>query len=326
MNRLLTTAAILVAFNTAAFADCGTVRIAEMNWGSAELMANVDKLILQHGYGCNAELIPGATMTTFTAMNEKGDPHVAPELWINTVREPLFGAIDEGRMQAVNTGPITELAEGWYVTPAFVEKYPELDTIVKILERPDLFPHSGDSSKGAFMGCPAGWGCQLANANLFTAFDMEDKGWVLVDPGSGAGLDMAIAKAANRDENWLGFYWAPAGMVGKHDMRRIEWGVPFAGRDNWDNCIVKPDCLDPQPTAYTNSEVNTVITTDLEGVAVDYFAARTWPGPLMNNMLAWMSDEQATGEDAAYEFLENYSSVWHSWVSEDAIVKIEASL
>ena len=58
---------------------CGTVSVAEMNWASAQLMANVDKIILESGYGCS-EIVPGDTMPTFTSMNEKGQPDVAGEL------------------------------------------------------------------------------------------------------------------------------------------------------------------------------------------------------------------------------------------------------
>ena len=32
---------------------------------------------------------------------------------------------------------------------------------------------------------------------------MEKKGWVLVDPGSAAGLDGSMAKAVERGENWI---------------------------------------------------------------------------------------------------------------------------
>ena len=64
-------------FSTFASASCGKVKIAEMNWASAELMANVDKIILEKGYGCEVEMVAGATMPTFTSMNEKGSPDVA---------------------------------------------------------------------------------------------------------------------------------------------------------------------------------------------------------------------------------------------------------
>ena len=72
-----------------AVAACGNVSIAEMNWASAQLMANVDKIVLEEGYGCKVEIVPGDTMPTFTSMNEKGAPDVAGELWINAVANPL---------------------------------------------------------------------------------------------------------------------------------------------------------------------------------------------------------------------------------------------
>jgi len=323
---------VMVALAGAASAqDCGKVTMAEMNWASAELMANVDAIILEAGYGCEVELIPGATNTTFASMNEKGDPDVAGELWINAVREPLGKAMAEGRLHVVNNGPITDLGEGWWVSPAFVAAHPELDTVEKVLEHPELFPYAEDASKGAFHGCPAGWGCQLSNANLFRAFDMEEKGWVLVDPGSAAGLDGSIAKAVERDEPWFGYYWAPTAIIGKYKLSILDWETPFAGQEEWDSCIVKPEqeCLEPKKTAYTVSDVQTVITDRLMqegGIAVDYFKQRVFPGEAMNEMLVYMNDNQATGEDAAWHFLETYEDIWSAWVSEEAAAAIKSEL
>ena len=162
----LAIAATLATAGTAAFADCGDVQIAEMNWASAELMANVDKIILENGYGCNVELVPGATMTSFASMNEKGQPDVAPELWINAVRDPLNAAMDEGRLHSTNAGPITQLGEGWWVTPAFQAAHPELDTVVKILERPDLFPDAEDSKQRCLCWLPSGLGLPIGKRKL----------------------------------------------------------------------------------------------------------------------------------------------------------------
>lgn len=97
----------------AAIAECGNVRIANMNRASAQLMAEVDKIALDQGYGCTVELVPGDTMPTFTSQNEKGEPDVVPELSIDAVREPLKTALDEGRLHSANSGPISGLGEGW---------------------------------------------------------------------------------------------------------------------------------------------------------------------------------------------------------------------
>ena len=334
MKKILTTAisAITLALTSnLAVASCGSITMADMNWPSATLMANVDKIILEEGYGCEIELVAGATTTTFASMNEKGQPDVAAELWINAVREPLFAAMDEGRLHSARKMPITDLGEGWWVPSYTLEKNPGIKTVLDILERPDLFPAKEDPSKGEFIGCPAGWGCQLSNINLFRAFEMEKKGWVLVDPGSAAGLDGSMAKAVERGENWFGYYWSPTSMIGKYKMHKLNFGVPFGGKDNWDNCIVKPEkeCANPKKSSWVKSEVNSVVSANFKknaGVAMNYITNRVYPGEIMNGMLVFMTEQKASGKDAAYEFLEKHGSVWEKWVSADVAKKVKAGL
>ena len=267
-------------------------------------------------------------------MNDKGTPDMNPEQWANAVYTLMLKAVDEGRMIQGNKAPITGLGEGWWITPGTVEKHPEIKgmTALEILEHPEWFPSKEDPSKGAFVGCPAGWGCQLANANLFKAFDMEKKGWVLIDPGSAAGLDGTISKASDSGDPWLGYYWNPTSMVGKYGLIPVDFGVPFAGRDNWDNCIMKPagECADPKQTAWTKSEVNSLITSSFAkkggNDAVTYVEKRTYPGDVMNGMLVYMADNQAKGSDAAIEFLKQHEDLWSTWVTAAAAKKIKAGL
>ena len=337
IKRILISLAVvfgLTSFGSVANAACGKITIANMNWASANFMAEVDKIILDKGYGCEVELVPGATMPTFTSMQEKGEPDVAPEFWANAAIVALNKAVDEGKMHSINKAPITGLGEGWWITPGTVEKIPEIKgmTAVEILEHPEWFPSKEDPSKGAFVGCPAGWGCQLANANLFRAFEMEKKGWVLIDPGSAAGLDGTISKAAESGDPWLGYYWNPTSIVGKYDLQAVPWGIDFAGRDNWDNCITlaEQDCADPKPTAWTKSEVNSIVTANFAKTggkdALKYVKKRVFPGEVMNAMLVYMADNQAKGSDAAIEFLKQHEGVWGKWVSGGAKKKIKAGL
>ncbi len=332
MKKLIA-ATLLATFgigaSSAVAVECGNVVIAEMNWPSAELMANVDKIILEKGYGCSVEKVPGATTSTFASMNEKGTPDIAPELWINGIRNLLERAKAEGRLHTANDGPITGLGEGWWIPPYTKKAHPEFKTVLDIIEHPELFPYAEDPSKGAFYGCPAGWACQHINTNLFKAFKMAEKGWVLVDPGSAAGLDGAIAKANERGENWFGYYWSPTSIIGKYNMQLVPFGVPFVGNDHWNNCIVVEGCPDPKPSAWTKSEVNSVITDKFMkagGPAVEYIKKRVFPGPVMNSMLVYMGDNQADGVDAAYEFLAKYPDVWTKWVSPEAAEKIKSGL
>jgi len=257
-----------------------------------------------------------------------------PEQWANAVYEPLKVAVAEKRIFVANKAPITGLGEGWWITPGTVKKYPQIKdmTALQILEHPEWFPDKEDPSKGAFVGCPAGWGCQLANANLFVAYEMEKKGWKLIDPGSAAGLDGTISKASDSGKPWFGYYWNPTSMVGKYGLISVPFGVDFAGRDNWDNCIMKPagECANPKQTAWTKSEVNSLISKSFVEKggkdAVAYVEKRTYPGDIMNGMLVYMADNQAKGSDAAVEFLKKHESLWSKWVSSSAKKKIKAGL
>ena len=121
-------------------------------------------------------------------------------------------------------------------------------------------------------------------------------------------------------------------MVGKYGLTPVDFGVPFAGRDNWDNCIMLPagECADPKPTAWTKSEVNSLITSGFAkkggNDAVTYVEKRTYPGDVMNGMLVYMADNQAKGSDAAVEFLKQHESLWSTWVTPAAAKTIKAGL
>jgi glycine betaine/proline transport system substrate-binding protein len=270
-------------------------------------------------------------MPTFTSMQEKGEPDVAPEFWANAAIVELEAAVAEGKLHSINKAPITGLGEGWWVLPATLEKYPELTTADAILKRPDLFPHPEDPSKGGFHICPPGWNCELSNRNHFRAWEMEAKGWMIVETGSAAGLDGSIAKAAERGENWFGYYWSPTALIGKYNMQAVDMGE-YAGKDNWDNCLSKPEqeCANPLKSSWVKSEVYSVATDNFKKTAgkdgMNYLKNRTYPGPVMNGMLVWMGENQAEGADAAIEFLKTKEDVWGKWVSGSAKKKIKAAL
>lgn len=333
MKKLnLTLAAGALVLSSVSFADghaqCGSVTIADMNWSSASLLAHVDQIILSEGYGCDAELVPGDTMPTGTSMIEKGEPDIAPEMWTNSLKEALDRGVSEGRLRYAGKSLVDGGEEGWWVPDYLVAEYPELATIEGIKKNAALFKHPEDPDKSMFMGCPAGWGCQISSANLFEALDLEDSGFELVDPGSGAGLSGAIAKAYTREEAWFGYYWAPTSVLGKYKMVKVDFGAE-EDPDYFRECIAVADCQDPKPVTWPSSPVYTVTTEAFASkapAAYDYISTRSVTNNLMNELLAWMEDNQADGEFGAYHFLENYESVWSAWVSDDVADKIKSAL
>jgi glycine betaine/proline transport system substrate-binding protein len=332
MKRFLVSAAVVLGAaaigGSVSAAECGDVTIANMTWQSAELLANVDKIILSAGYGCKGELIAGDTVPTLTSMTEKGEPDLAPEGWVDLVPEVVNKGIAEGRLIVAGEALANGGVEGWWIPKYLADANPDIKTIQDTLKHPELFPAPEDASKGAIFNGPPGWGAAVVTAQLFKAYNAADAGFVLVDPGSAAGLDGSLAKAYERKEGWVGYYWAPTALLGKYEMVKLGHGVPYDEAE-WKRCNTVGECPDPKPNDWPAGRVQTVLSAEFAGhagPAMDYLKARSWSNADVSSVLAWMTENQAAGEEGAAYFLKNYENVWTAWVPPEVAEKVKASL
>mgnify|MGYP001156581336 FL=1 len=326
---LATTAALAAFAGMASAQECGDLTIASMNWQSAELAAAVDQFILNNGYGCNAEVIQGDTVPTITSMVEKGDPQIAPEGWIDLVPEVVQAGLAEGKIVGGAKILADGAVQGWWVPKYIVDANPDIKTIADALKHPELFPDSEDPSKGAVHNGPQGWGGTVVTAQLYKAFGAEEAGFTLVDTGSAAGLDGSIASAYERQQGWVGYYWAPTALLGKYGMVKLEHGAAL-DMDEWRACTSNAECAEPKPNDWPEDTVQTLIAKPFADAApaevMDYLNKRAWTNTTVNGVMAWMSDNQATGEDGARHFLKENETLWIDWVSPEAAEKIKAAL
>lgn len=328
MKKTILTLAMSCFITSYAQAECGKVSIADMNWTSASLLANVDKFILEEGYGCEASLVPGDTVPTSTSMVEKGQPDIAPEMWTNAVKELMDNAVKDGKLAYAGQSLSDGGEEGFWVPQYMVEQYPELSTIEGVKKHAALFKHPEDPEKSMFMGCPAGWACQISSENLFRAMNLSDSGFTLVDPGSSAGLSGAIARAYERKAPWFGYYWSPTAIMGRYPMVKVDFGSGV-DKDHYINCLTQKDCQNPRVTMFPVAPVWTVTTASLKQKspeAFDYLSKRSVNNSQMNELLAWIEDNQADGEYAAFHFLSEYEAIWTNWVPADIAEKIKKAL
>jgi len=310
----------------AADESCGRVTIAEMSWNSAAMLAHMQAIILGEGFGCDAELVPGDTVPTITSMTEKGEPDLAPEIWPNAAKEILAQAEAEGRLVIAAKTLSDGGQEGWYVPAYMVQAHPDLATIDGVKAHPELFPDPEEPGKGRFYNCPAGWQCQIVNENLMKAYGLDEAGFTLFDPGSGPGLAGAIAKAYEREEPVFAYYFEPTAILGKYDMVRV--GGMKHDPETWE-CVTLSDCEDPQPNMYPTSDVLTVVTSRFAKAApqtMDFISNVSVSNAVINAVLAWQEDTQATAEGAAIHFLRTYPEVWTPWVSTEVAEKVTAAL
>ena len=306
-------------------AECGKVTVGEMNWNSARVIANVEKFILEAGYGCEVELVQTATVPAMTSMVEKGEPDIASEIWINSVRESFDNGVAEGRIVSAGNVLSDGGVEAWWVPAYFAEAYPEIHTAQQVMDNAELFQDPEDPSKGRFFNCPSGWACKIINTNLFRAYSLGDT-FNDFDPGSAEGLSGAIAKAYERGEPWFGYYWAPTAILGKYPMVMIE----LAGFDaEGHTCNTREDCDVPHAGRYPPSAVLAVTTQAFADSHPNEFAFLgniSFPNDVMNAVLAWGEDNQAEGNEMAGYFMVKHEALWSSWLPADVAAKVKAAL
>ena len=333
MRSLLLTACAAVGLlgwaGAASAAGCGDVTIASMNWQSAEVLANVDKLILNKGFGCNADITTGDTVPTITSMVEKGQPDVAPEGWVDLLPEVANRGLSEGKIVKGATALTDGGVQGWWIPQYVADAHPDIKTIPDMLKHPELFPAPEDPGKGAVMNGPQGWGGTVVTSQLYKAFDGDKHNFTLVDTGSAAGLDGSIAKAYERKRGWAGYYWSPTSLLGKYKMVKLDAGVP-ENMAEWKRCETVADCPDPKPNAWPVDHVYTLMSKKFADRAgpdvVGYLNTRAWSTDTVQKLMAWMTDNQATGEDGAKHFLKENEAIWTKWVSPPVAQKVKAAL
>lgn len=333
MKRLLASTCLALGVFTmggaAQAAECGDLTIASMNWQSAEVLASLDKFILNEGFGCNAEIIVGDTVPTITSMIEKGEPDIAPEGWVDLLPDVVTRGLEEGKIvgaaQALSDGAV----QGWWIPKYVADANPDIKTIDDALKHPELFPAPEDASKGAVHNGPQGWGGTVVTSQLYKAYGGEGAGFTLVDTGSAAGLDGSIAKAYERQEGWVGYYWAPTALLGKYEMVKLEHGVA-ADAAEWKRCNTVADCADPKKNDWPKDKVQTLVTKEFAEKAgpevMDYLNKRSWTNATVNKLMAWMTDNQASGDEGAEQFLKENADLWTQWVSPEVAEKIKAAL
>ena len=102
-------------------------------------------------------------------------------------------------------------------------------------------------------------------------------------------------------------------------MKKLDFGVAH-DNDEWNTCTAIEGCADPQKNSWVVSSVFTVVTDNFKnstGPGMDYISKRALPNSVVNELLAWKDDNQASGEDTAIYFLQNYGQ-WKSWIPFDA--------
>lgn len=310
---------IALATSASAQEQCGEVSITEMNWASAQVVTATASFLMEQGYGCDVSAVPSDTVPAVTSVSENGEPDIVTELWLNSTGEAYERLEEQGRVQRLNAVLEPGGVEGWWIPTYLAEEHPELTTIEGIMNNPELVG-------GRFNNCPDGWGCRVVSDNLVRALDLEESGIEVFNHGSGETLATSMASAVQDGEPWFGYYWGPTVPLGQYDMTRVDLGEVnediHARNQN-------PDADNPGVSDFPAAPVLTSVTSDLadrEPQIVEFLSNMEWETETMSALLAWQEENNASADETAVYFLQNYSDVWSGWLNDSARENLSALL
>ncbi len=298
------------------------VNFGGMNWESNLIVVEIERFIVEKGYGCDTSVAPTETLPALAAL-ERGDLDVNSEIWLNSVAQPWAKAEAGGKVKRV--GDLYMGGEAWFIPRYTAEKFPELKSVADLPKFKAAFSDPEQPEKGRFYGCPAGWGCEVVSTNLFNAFGLGDS-FTLFSPGTGAAQKAALTSAYRRKQDVVFYYWYPTPLVGALDLVKLEMPAYDAGAHQ---CLTAPDCADPKPSAYPENPVFTAVNVDFAKSApalADFLGKVTLPKPVVDATLGRMEETGDDAEDIALWFLGEHKDIWTQWVPAEVAARVSAAL
>ncbi|MEM9221089.1 MAG: ABC transporter substrate-binding protein [Pseudomonadota bacterium] len=326
---LLVASAIAGTPATAADAECpieDTIVFGGLDYGSASFHTALARKILELGYGCETDVIPGTTLVLNQGLG-RGDVDVVMEIWTANVAQVFLDAEAEGKVVRLGT-TFPDAIEGWYVPRYVVEgdnaPAPNLKSVEQLADFKTLFEDPEDPKLGRFYNCVIGWQCEVVNSKKLIAYGLEDD-YSNVRPGAGAALSAAVESAYLREKPVLFYHWAPTWLLGKYDFVKLE--EPAYDKSIWDAMMASED--PDAATAYPQTRV--VIGANSEfaeksDVIKAFFDAYSTTSSQTSEALAFMHDNDASPEEAADAFLRTQPDVWSAWIPQDAATRVSNAI
>jgi glycine betaine/proline transport system substrate-binding protein len=309
------------------------VVFAGLNWESGEFITAVVQEILERGFGCRTETIPGNTITFEQALADD-DVQIVGEEWINR-SEIWRKAAEAGKVRAIGN-TFVGATEGWAVPEYLVKGEPArhieamAPDLVSVAQLGDprylaLFKDPEQPNRGRFLNCPSGWTCEPENTRKLRAYGLDGR-YVDFRPGTGPAMDAAIMSAYLQGQPLLFYYWSPSAIAGR--LRLTPLAEPPYTPECWEKMFSSEGkshrgCASP-PSLVSYGVSSRFAAAAPEIVAVLELA--TFPMAELNANLATMAQQQLDARTQAIAFLKARPDIWQPWVSAAMAARIGAAL
>lgn len=303
----------------------------DLDWDSNAFHTAVARFVLEKGYGCKTDSIPGSTIP-IDGGAVRGDVDVVMEIWLNTAPKVWTDGVKAGKVEELGVN-FPDAVQAWYVPKYLVEgpnaPAPGLKSVSDLPKYKALFKDPEEPSKGRFYNCILGWTCEVINTKKLHAYGLE-KDFTNFRPGTGAALSAAIESAVKRKKPIVFYYWTPTWLFGKVGDDVVQLKEPAYNKATWDKLIAAKHAGEvDKATAYPLTKVYVGVNSKFAKEApaeIAFLKNYHTNSALVSKALAYMQDHDGSAKQAAIHFLKTRKDLWTKWVPADVAKKIEAAL
>lgn len=345
-SRLLVTVTLAVTLwgtasaQEAPAADCGgldrPVVFGELDWESAQVATWMARIVLETGFGCATNFIPGTVVPIYQGA-VRGDVDAIMEVWTDNVPDLWSEAVAAGTVEQVGLA-FDDADQGWFVPRYLVEgdaergieaAAPDLVSVFDLVEYASVFRDPERPAMGRFYNCVIGWQCELVNTVKLNAYGLVPY-FTDFKAGTGVALAASLESAYLRGEPWVGYYWGPTWVLGQLDLVKLE-EPPYT-----DECWQAFTALVDAPTTATSACAYPTSTAVLalgsrfkDDAPADvraFFEHYRGSSGLLSEGLAYMHANDATPESAARYLLGSHPELLEVWLDEPTAARVSAAL
>lgn len=309
---------------SSASGEIETIVLADAGWDSIRVHNGIAATIIEEGYGINTDVTAGSTAATLQGLRE-GDINVYMEVWTDNVKEVYEEATEAGEIETVSTN-FDDNVQGLYVPTYVIEgdpdrgiepMAPDLETVEDLKNYPEVFEDPEDPGRGRIINAPSGWAVKEDIDKKFEAYGLGET-MNNFAPGSDAAAVADLTDAYNAGEGWVGYYWSPTAVTAQYDLTLLE--EPAYDEETFN---------ETGATELPPNDVVVAVHQDLPDQApdvVDFLSNYETDSAMTEAALSYMMENEASAEEAAMWWMNEYEDVWTSWVSEDVAAQVKEAL
>lgn len=324
---IITMMMVLTGCDEAFNGDKSTIKLTELNWGSAHFQSEVARIIIEKGYGYDVELVPGATIPLTQGLRT-GDVDVMIEGWYQNQKESVDAGISAGEIEMLAYINNDNWQSG-FVVPTYVIKgdaargiepmAPNLKSVFDLVEPEykQLFANPESPGKGLILNGPPGWECEIVVPLQVEAYGLSDH-YDTINAGSSEGLFASLKSSYDKGNPWLGYLWGPTWIAGALDLTLLE-------EPPYDEAVWNENYACAWPSVDLFIAAHSGFSDKYPEVAA-MFSKWRMDTATLDFVLAYMFDNNVEPYETAVWFLKEHEDKWISWVSDDAAAKIKTAL